>query len=88
MKDFIDIYIKSWNNQYALLGQVTSLFVFTKSYFDDKTLFVGSDAMVNVVIRHFVSSKSFLQCFYTVGLASLVASSMYNSFSSLYRFIS
>jgi len=41
MKDFIDIYIKSWNNQYALLGQVTSLFVFTKSYFNNKTLFVG-----------------------------------------------
>jgi len=28
MKDFIDTYIKSWNNQYALLGQVILLFFF------------------------------------------------------------
>jgi len=25
MKDFIDIYLKSWNNQYALLGQVITV---------------------------------------------------------------
>jgi len=76
MKDFIDIYIKSWNNQYALLGQVTSLFVFTKSYFNNKTLFVGWDAVLNSIICYFVSSNSFSQCFNTVGLASGVASGM------------